>query len=74
MALFSITGMVLATQSLNQVASPSFRNKEQVRLALTAIPGIWMFEAEPILVWLALLLFLLVSFFLTLSMKGSLAK
>jgi hypothetical protein len=62
--------MVLATQSLNQVASPSFRNKEQVRLALTSIPGIWMFEAEPNLLWLALFLFLVVSFFLTLQMRG----
>jgi hypothetical protein len=73
-ALLSITGMVIATQSLYRIAPTSFRNKEQVRLALTAIPGIWMFETEPNMVWLALLLFLVVSFFLTLAMKGSLGK
>lgn len=71
MALLTITGMVLATQRLHRIGPSSFRNKEQVRLALTSIPGIWMFESEPNLLWLALFLFLVVSFFLTLSMKGS---
>lgn len=74
MALLSITGMVLATQSLHRIAPSSFRNKEQIRLALTSIPCILMFETEPNLLWLALFLFLVVSFFLTLAMKGSVGK
>jgi alkylglycerol monooxygenase len=73
-ALLSITGMVLATQSLHRSTPSSFRNKEQIRLALTAIPGMWMFETDPNLLSLALLLFLMVSFFLTLSMKGLVDK
>jgi len=73
-ALSGIAGMVGSTLIFNQVLDPGFRNKEQIRLLATTILCIILFFRDTNLVWIPVLMYLTISFFLTLRMHNVYSK